>query len=213
MTAYVRPAIASPVFIDDDQVIEYGRRWPGSPPEEAYSVDRHPERFAPLHAVADALIAHLRTAYDVQVHEGIDLTSDLLRLHDDVVRAVRVAPNDPACAALTFVYTGYPGVLLHAGLLHDFPYPVCGCEACDSEWTTEADDLEQQVLAVAEGRYRESVDAGRRPWVEAETTFPNGSRSGRSRGEDLPAERLAAASPILTGRTSPWAPWPPAARC
>ncbi|MFJ4046247.1 DUF6226 family protein [Microbacterium sp. NPDC089987] len=211
MTAYLRPAIASPVFRDDDgRVIEYGRRWPDSPPEDTYSVDRHPERFAPLHTVADALVAHLRTTYDVEVQEGVEVASDLLHPHPDVVRAVRIRPPDPACAVLTFVFTAYPGVFLHAGLLHDFHYPTCGCEACDEEWTAEAERLEEQVLAVVTGNYRESIDRGRRPWVESETTFPNGSSSGQARAEDFPPERLTAALPILTGRTEAWAAWPPA---
>lgn len=38
----------------------------GSPPEDTYSVDTHPERFAPPHTVAEALIGHLRETYDVE---------------------------------------------------------------------------------------------------------------------------------------------------
>lgn len=106
MSSYLRPAIDSPVFRDDDnQVIDYGCRWPDSPPDDAYSVDRHPERFAPLHRVADALVAD--------------------------------------------------------------------------------------------------------PRVEVSTTYPNGSSYGESRAEDFPADRLAAAMPVLAGRTGAWAPWPP----
>lgn len=38
----------------DGQVIDYGNRWGGgSPPEDGYSVETHPERFAPL-PVAEA---------------------------------------------------------------------------------------------------------------------------------------------------------------
>ena len=43
----------------------------------------------------------------------------------------RVTPADPAGAPLTFDYTPYPGLILHAGLLHDFAYPIRGCDACD----------------------------------------------------------------------------------
>lgn len=95
MSSYLRPAIDSPVFRDDDgQVIDYGSRWPDSPPDDAYSVDRHPERFAPLHRIADALIAHLRAAFDVTVQEGIEVADDLMHPHPQVMRAVRVRPND-----------------------------------------------------------------------------------------------------------------------
>lgn len=209
MTPYVRPAIESAVFRDDDgHVIDYGHRWLDSPPDDAYSVERDTERFAPLHAIAHALIAHLARTYDVHLLEGIEVAADLLHPHHDVVRAVRVTPNNSASATLTFVFTGFPGILLHAGLLHDFRYPPCGCEACDEEWSGQADDLERQVLAVVTGHYRESVGRGRRPWIESETTFDNGTSSSRSRGEDVPPERLASALEALAGRSGPWAAWP-----
>ncbi len=209
MSSYQRPSIDSPVVHDTHgRVIDYGSRWSGLPPEEMYSVDTHPERFAPLHTVADALITHLCATYDVQLTEGEEIALDMLRPAPEFVRAVRIRPKDPACAALTFVFTAYPGVLLHAGLLHDFFYPLCGCDACDDVWTTEADDLEQQVLAVVTGHYRESIDDGLA--VEYAFTFPDGSRSGRSDVQDFPADRLEAAMPVLQRLTDGWAPWPPA---
>jgi hypothetical protein len=147
VSSYLRPSIEAPVFRDaDGKLIDYGNRWSGSPPNETYSVHTHPERFAPLHTVADALIAYLRDTYDIQVIEGEETAADLLHPAPEVVRAVRIRPNDPPCATLTFVLTAYPGIFLHAGLLHDFHYPVCGCDACDSNWVAEADELEQQVL-------------------------------------------------------------------
>lgn len=79
MSSYVRPSIDTPVFHDTDgQVVNYGNRWGGPPPEESYSVDTHPERFAPLHAVADSLIAHLRDTYDVELMESAEAAADLL---------------------------------------------------------------------------------------------------------------------------------------
>src|SRR5690606_12708315 len=63
-----RPEIDAPVFRDaDGRVIDYGNRWSGSPPEDTYSVDTHPERFAPLSVVADALVDHLRETFEVEV--------------------------------------------------------------------------------------------------------------------------------------------------
>lgn len=212
MRPYLRPPIDAPVFHGTDgQVIDYGNRWGGPPPEETYSVDTHPERFAPIHTVADALIAYLRNTYDVDVDEGEETAADLLHPPAEVVRAVRIRPNDPACAALTFVFTAYPSVVLHAGLLHDFPHPICGCDACDSTWEAEADDLEQQVLAVVTGHYRETVERGFRPWVEYAFTHPDGAASGRSRAQDMPADRLKAAKPLLRNRSGEWAAWSAAA--
>lgn len=41
-------------------VIDYGNRWGNdSPPEDTYSFDPHPQRFAPIHTIGEALIAHL----------------------------------------------------------------------------------------------------------------------------------------------------------
>lgn len=205
----MRPAIDAPVFRDPDgRVIEYGNRWAGDPPEEAYSVDTHPERFAPVHTVADALIAHLRETYDVEVDEGVETAADLLHQAPTVVRAVRVRPNDPACAALTFVFTAYPGIFLHAGVLHDFHYPVCGCDACDSTWEREADELERHVLAVVTGHYRETVDHRLQAWVGFALTYPDGSSSGQSRADEVPADRLEAAATLLRARPDGWAAWP-----
>lgn len=82
MTAYVRPPILRQVFHDADGVpFEYGRRWDhlDGPPEDTYSVDSHPERFAPLADVAGALVRHLAVTYAVTVEDvdlrGVDLAS------------------------------------------------------------------------------------------------------------------------------------------
>lgn len=208
MNPYVRPPIDAPIFRDaSGAIIDYGRRWEESPPEDTYSVETHLERFAPLHEVAAALIEHLRRTYDVEVEEGVVGASDLLHPKPDIVRAVRIRPRDPACAALTFVFTAYPAVYVHAGLLHDFYYPVCGCDACDSTWDGEADDLEKQVFAVVTGNYRENVERGFNPWVGYASTFPDGgARSGRSR--DASKERITAAKRILRDLPGGWAAWP-----
>ncbi|GAA5149123.1 hypothetical protein GCM10025768_11830 [Microbacterium pseudoresistens] len=209
VTSYERPAIEVPEFRDEDgHVIEYGRRWSESPPEATYSVDTHPERFAPLHTVADALVTHLRDTYDVEIDEGAETAADLLHpVPHDFARAVRIRPNNPASASLTLVFTAYPGIVMHAGLLHDFLYPVCGCDACDSSWAREADRLESQVLAVAAGNYRESADLGGES-VAFSYTYPDGTSSGHSRAQDLPVDRLRAAVPVLTELSGRWAAWP-----
>lgn len=209
VTDYTRPAIDSPVFRDAaGQVIHYGNRWDGSPPEDTYSVDTHPERFAPLQTVVTALIEFLIATYNVEVVEESHVVGDLLHAPADVVRAVRLTPSDPASAPLTFVLTGYPGVYLHAGLLHDFHYPSCGCDACDETWQGMADELEQDVLAVVAGGYRERVGAGSRPWLEYEMKYLGGSHSGRGEREAIPAKRLKAARTALDDLPRGWAAWP-----
>jgi hypothetical protein len=50
---------------------------------------------------------------------------------------------------LTFAFTDHPGIRVYAGLLHDFPFPVCGCDACEWFWEAEVDaPLEELVDAV-----------------------------------------------------------------
>lgn len=99
----------------------------------------HPERFAPLHTVATALLHHLAARYDVTVEEGAGLAAVLEHAPapDQVVRACRLTPRGPAresTAPLTIVLTRFPGVLMHAGALASFAFPVCGCDACDDSW-------------------------------------------------------------------------------
>lgn len=210
MSDYVRPEIDTPVFRDaEGRVIEYGNRWPGSPPEDTYSVDTHPERFAPLHAVGDALVAYLRETYEVEVEDGVHVAEDLNRPSSfDVLRAVRLRPADPRCAPVTVVFDAYPGLSVHLGALYDAHYPHCGCDACDEEWRAIATDLEQQVLAVVTGNFREAVVMGGELMVQHAFTFPEGSRCGSSGAEDLPSERLSNARQVLRGVPDGWAPWP-----
>lgn len=211
MSTYVRPDIDAPVFRKvNGQVITYGDRWGGgSPPEDTYSVETHPERFLPLHTIADALIAHLIEMFDVEVNENLAFAADLLHARADVIRAVRVNPNDARSAGLTFVFTSYPSVIIHAGLLHDLLYPVCGCDACDESWEAQAEEMEWQVHAIVEGRYWESIDSGLSPWIEYKLSTPDGGyRSGRSRAEDTAKERIRGAKRILKGLPDGWSTWP-----
>ncbi|PPF26159.1 MULTISPECIES: DUF6226 family protein [unclassified Rathayibacter] len=163
MTDYARPAVADRVFIGEDgRPIPYGTRWLGeSPPDESYSVTSDLERFQPLHTVADALLEHLERTYDVTVEDDPALASRDEAEISWAARAVRVTPRAVDAAPLTIVWTVFPGVLLHAGALHRFNYPVCGCDACDDEWTALADDLERSVFDVVAGRYEESIAAGK----------------------------------------------------
>lgn len=211
MSAYQRPPVATPEFRNaDGEIIEYGNQWDGPPPEDAYSVTAHPERYAPLHLVADALVEHLCETYDVEVDEGLDTASDLMGPHRGVIRSVRLRPRDATCAPVTFAFTDYPGIAMHAGLLHDFVYPSCGCDACDTTWYDEADSFEEQVFAVVTGNYTETVRGRFRPSIGCSFTYPDGgsSGSGGSGLRDVHAERVKAAALVLRYLPGGWAPWP-----
>lgn len=189
MMSYRRPSWEPGIFRDPSgAIIEYGRRWVGRPggqaPEETYSVESHPERFAPLHAVADALIEHLTWCYDASSGDAPDFAAALSERRVKVLHALRVAPANADAAPIIFAYTD-PGVLVHAGLLNDFPFPDCSCDACDETAESAADGLEEIVIAVVEGRYQETYEAGDgAPW-------PQGGWSAvpPSPGPDMPPPR------------------------
>ncbi|MCU1531908.1 MAG: hypothetical protein JWO49_1479 [Arthrobacter sp.] len=209
---YVRPELPAETYYSrDGEPIPYGRQWGADAPDpDSYSVESHPERFAGLHEVARALIDHLAAVYDVDVQEDPAHAADLLREARDVLQAVKVPPRDSGAASLTFALTGYPGVMVHAGVLHDFPFPVCGCDGCDETAETTADRLELLVLTVAAGGYSERYPAGSQGWSEYALTAFDGSGSESGRGEPGPvaAARLQEAETRLRDVTGGWSPWP-----
>jgi len=209
---YVRPDLPTTTYYSlDGEPIPYGRHWGADGPDpDSYSVDSHPERFAGLHVVVRALIDHLTAVHDVDVQEDPVHAGELLREREDVLDAVKVTPRGSGSAALTFVLTGYPGVMVHAGALHDFPFPVCGCDACDETVETTADRLELLVLSVAAGGYSERYPVGRKRWSEYALTAFDGSGSEGGQGEPPPASavRLHDAEIRLRDVAGGWSPWP-----
>ncbi|WP_144672849.1 DUF6226 family protein [Arthrobacter sp. U41] len=209
---YVRPDLPTETYYSHaGEPIPYGRQWGADGPDpDSYSVDSHPERFAGLHLVARALIDHLTAVYDVDVQDDPVHAGELLMEGKGVLRAVKVTPRDPEEAPLTFVLTGYPGVMVHAGVLHDFPFPVCGCDACDETAETVADRLEMLVLTVAAGGYSERYPVGRKRWSEYALAAFDGSGSESGQGEPacVNAARLHDAEVRLREVTGAWKPWP-----
>jgi len=131
---YVRPALDLGIYLDEQgRAIPYGRRWGmGHPPEDTYSVTRHPERFAPLLEVASALRAY--------VEEHLD-------------------PAD-ASAPLTITERDFPMVEVWAGVSGHERFPVCGCDACDEDVEELAALLEDFVFSVLNGDFQESWERG-----------------------------------------------------
>ena len=214
MSDYRRPTLPTEVYCDEQgQAIDYGNRWnEESPPDYAYSRVSNLQRFKPLHAVVDALIEWLQNNFEVSVQQDTEVADDLLNVPNDVVRAVRAVPHDPAAAPLTFVLTEFPGVYLHAGSLHDFHFPACGCDACDDDATNLADELEWTVRTVVSGGYSERFDPWPGHWIEYQLDEPGvGMRSGRGRTKDLPDERVRLARTVLPtdGQWLPWQALPP----
>jgi hypothetical protein len=210
---YVRPALsASTYYSPDGEPIPYGQRWgEDGPPPDSYSVLSHLARFAGLHDVARALISHLEASYDVQVVDSASTATDLLRQPEGVVRSVRVTPRKPGAAPMTFVLMQPPGVIVHAGVLHDFAFPPCSCDACDETAESAADRLEMLVLAVAAGGYSERYPIGWRRWVGYGLKAADGSAEESGQGDLglIAADRLRSAKIRLRDVPDGWLPWPP----
>ncbi|WP_449374521.1 DUF6226 family protein [Arthrobacter psychrolactophilus] len=209
MSGYQRPSFLDEIYLDGNgEPIAYGHRWgKGSPAEDSYSVTSNLHRFAPLHDVADALIAWLDSTFDVVAEESLDFAADLIHQPAPATRAVRVIPHNPAAAPLTFVFTQFPGVAIHAGVLHDFHFPSCGCDACDEGFDSVAEELEWTVRTVVSGGYSETFDRWPGKWLEYKLYEEEvGMRSGRGRIGGLPAERVKLARTSLPNEGH-WLPW------
>lgn len=194
---FVRPAFALPEFVDDDDpVIEYGSRWDGgSPPEDAYSRVSHPERFAPVLSVVDALVDHLERWYVVDVE----------RAGEPGTRVVRLRPTTGAAITLTATAES---VGIEAGALFRDIVPSCTCDACDESAETVAAQLEETLLAIAAGGLREVFPVGQRRWLHTRirTADGGGRSSGGEPGPSVPAEELDGAAEILGRLPNGW--WP-----
>jgi len=208
--SYQRPLISEHTYVDEDgRPYRYGDRWGhAGPPEASYSHDSHPGRFAPLHDVARALVDHLVADYDVAVEGQDDRLIDLTGFREsDIVRVFRLEPAADSAAPLTIALSSYPGVVVLAGAAHEAWLPHCGCDACDETTTSAADDLEELVDDVVEGRFEEHVSA-RHSRVGFRRWSPGGSSSGGGSRPEIPRQRLDQASARLDALDGPWQPWP-----
>ncbi|SEJ50815.1 DUF6226 family protein [Demequina mangrovi] len=215
---YERPTLPDLVFTDaDGEPIPYGSRWGvDGAPERTYSRTRHPERFAPLTQVADALVAYLEETYDVDVRrtEGMPADApDTVRRHEHgqvaIVRTTTLLPRHDACAPLVIAETDFPGIVVAMGAAGDERVPACGCDACDESLEDSAALLEDLVLSVAQGRFQE-----RYTWTDGiEITISGGedgasySREPRHAADKKRIEALKQSQRERHGER--WMPWPP----
>ncbi len=214
---YERPALPELVFTDaDGEPIPYGSRWgDDGPPERTYSRTRHPERFAPLVEVADALISHLEATYDVDVRRTDGLPEDapeaLRRFeHGDlrIVRATTLLPRHDASAPLVIAETSFPSIVVSMGAAGLERAPDCGCDACDESLEASADELERLVFSVVEGHYQE-----RYTWtdgIEIIIGGADGASYNRQPRHAADKERVDALKQSQRERHGErWLPWPP----
>lgn len=197
-------------------MIPYGLRraddeWP---PDDAYSVVTHPERFEVTWSVARAIVDHLATTYDVTVLDDAD--PSVGRAQGEGLREAR-APQEGAPAAirrivprgpgvpLTVIESAAPGVQMLAGAALEVVAPVCACDACDAcdDGAEQlAEDLEEFAFAVVAGEAWEAVD---RNGVRHGFTPPEGGASGGWTRRSFAQRRELRA---LMRERPPFAPWP-----
>lgn len=213
MVTYRRPELTQQEFLAPDGTpITYGQRWPmQSPPEDTYSVTTHPQRFAPLHTAADALLDYLTESFDVTVTE--DVRPENRPDHDagrgpTYTRDLRLRPASTDATDLYLGWTDFPGIELHTGVLGCVArFPACGCDACDEDLKRLVEDLEMWVFAVVEGRFREQL---RGRWANASITSADGSAS-RGTGSHMPMDRQQqrrAKQRLASLPAQQWQPWP-----
>jgi hypothetical protein len=137
--AFAMPPLPVGRWLDAEGApIAFGERWGmGGPPESAYAVVSHPERYAPLHDVADALVAHLVAEYDCVVQEAATEPHEL--------RAVRLQPASGQ--GFRLAWTDFPGVRAALGGEVDEAAPRCGCDACDESLEDAAQQFCDRVLS------------------------------------------------------------------
>jgi hypothetical protein len=174
------------------------REWPLPPDDPAYERVTNPERFLPLHAAADVLVARLEARYQVERRDGGPAADE------GVVRQVELVPA--AGAPLTVRWDDFPAVSVRYGTLCDETYPPCGCDACEAIEQPEdlAQDLEERVDALVAGRFSERIVTYEHEIV-LEYTF-QWEGGGCARG----GNRIPEGHPLLDGpQTIEWPPWPP----
>jgi len=114
-------------------------------------------------------------------------------------------------APLTFGFTTLPGIVLHAGLLHDFHYPSCGCDACDESVADQVELLEEHLFDVVAARYRKSCRRQLgivRGGVIVGYSLSGGSGHGGPGADHFRPGLLKTAQAKLQELPDGWARWP-----
>lgn len=164
------------------------------PSDDAYGRVTNPERFRVLHGVASALLDDLTTEYDV---ERQVIRDNVLAPEDQTVE--RLVPTGGG-APVTLGFTSLPGLMVRFGDCYVEGFPSCGCDACDEQPQSVADELAARVAAVVAGQFSEHLRRLPRPSLTYE--FERGNPGWR---------RLTHADVNRLGRPGvrKWQPWRP----
>ena len=180
------------------------------PPDEAYSRVTNPERLRPLHAAMLEILDGLENDYEVERSEGFGLDEELEERLDLARPSVRLRPKDPDAAPIAVAFSTFPGLHLRFGRWCTEPFPDCGCDACDESSEIELERLNEMVVDVTAGRFREAIH---RPWISfmgtswkvAEFLSPIG---GHKRATGVDSQRAREMSSGRRRLELDWKPWP-----
>lgn len=110
-----------------------------------------------LHERADALVSALAERYEVEVLAAPPVTDGdgpALR------KATALVPLGEG-ARVTIGFSDFPGLVIKLGEWHTLYLPQCGCGDCHEDPLALAAELEEVLLAVADGGYSENPDGYR----------------------------------------------------
>ena len=184
-------------------------RWdPEGPPDEAYSRVTNPERFEPLHDIAEELLHRLELKFEVELTQRYGLDPELEESCKLARPSIMLLPMGVDTAPIVVTFSAFPGLHLRFGRWHTTAFPSCGCDACDETAESEAQRLTSLIEDTTAGRFREAIKipvAGD-AWKESEFWL-SGVRSIRqsSRLDPDRARQLLAGDNSLVYE---WKPWP-----
>ncbi len=148
------------------------------PPPGAYGRVTNPARYRVVHAAARQFIDDLRRTFAVEEDRSPELDRILMSsgASASIEEIIRLGPHDDDAAPIAFAFTDFPGVLVRAGRWQLWPYPRCGCDACDEDPAETADLMRADVEAVTAGRMSEEWDGERlhHSTVRADGTYASG---------------------------------------
>ena len=124
------------------------------PDPEAYGRVTNPERFQAVVDAARGMIADLVKRYEVELTPG-DLSVDFPNWTGSIEELTRLRPSSGA--PLTFMITGFPGVVVRVGDWCVEGFPACGCDACNESPPEIVERLSDLVSAAVTGSYEEEL--------------------------------------------------------
>lgn len=179
---------------------------PGGPPPEAYARVTNPERFSPLHDLAERLLNELSRQYAVIREEGYDLDHDSDR--NALSRpSVRLTPENDSEAPLQISFTSFPGLSIRLGKWCVERLPACGCDACGESIETTREWLDFLVHSTVAGHLREEIVLPRQNEDALRIIEIGEAARGRVATRRTPVSRAEAEAWVTSRSARAWAPW------